>query len=141
MNRLTGKLKANPGQAQRLLALRDTDVTLDVRLSRGSHLRPDAPTATGNAWMAEALESLPAAVRARLVEIEGRVLDWINAKPNNARSFAADPIAALRQAVPDIDNATLESLKQLRGRHSQAPADPGVRIRDVKLGADRGPRP
>lgn len=133
--KLTSRLGAAPGQATRLRALRDSDVLLDVHLLPGSHLPEGSSPSTGNAWLAEALSSMPASLRARLGEVEARVLKWINASPNNARAFSADPIAALKKAAPGLDSTTLETLKQLRSEHSPVPDDLGIHVRELKLQA------
>lgn len=139
--KLMSRLSANPEQSARMRGLRDSNVRINVQLGEGSHLQPGFSPNTQNPWMDEALRSLPASVRTRLSNVEGRVLEWINASPENARRFASDPLAALRQAVPNLDNATVETLRSLRGRHSHVPGDAGIRVRGVALKAKRNPRP
>ena len=71
--------------------------------------------------------------------MEGEVLAWLASSPANARLFASDPLAALRQAVPNVDPQVLDELAALRAARGRVqPHLPNVRLASVRLAGDRG---
>ena len=40
--------------------------------------------------------------------LESRLLEWLDASAENARAFAADPLATLRRALPDLEADALK---------------------------------
>jgi hypothetical protein len=73
-------------------------------------------------------------VRATLLQIEPRVLAWVGARQEHALRFAADPVGALREAVPELDGETLAELASLRASAARARPDlPGLDITSLRL--------
>lgn len=135
------QLKLNPGQAKRLeRAAANQNVQLEIRLLPGHSLRPTEPTGGGSRppFVDQLLGDLDPDLRANLSEIEPRLLAWVDASEENATLFATDPLAALRQAVPDLDQRRLAALERLRRRHSRPQPGGGVTLKNVRIVRGRG---
>lgn len=130
------QLKLNPGQVKRLeRAASQQDVNVEVRLLPGHSLRQaQAPGDEKRLpFMDRMLEDLGPELRGSLAEIEPQVLAWVDASEENAKLFATDPLAALRQAVPRFDQAKLAALNRLRDRNSRPQPGTRVNLRNVKI--------
>lgn len=151
LNNFAQLLNLTPEQRQRLQVIFES---MEVDPERGSippakadlrvHLRPSSALRQGAALkrapgaaarpFAPLLDRLSPRLRAKLQEIEPRVLAWVGAREERARAFADDPLAALQQAVPDLEPDVLAEIRSIRSAQQRAATSlRGLEITNVTI--------
>jgi hypothetical protein len=131
--RMAGALRAAAAQ----LPAGPAKVSLNVNLIASSNLRGAAAVAKGTApGFDDDLKQLPLAIRQKLATVEPKVLAWVAASQANASQFLMNPLTALRQAAPELDNETHAALAALRSKGSGTPDTPNFELTSLKLGAN-----
>ncbi len=130
--RMAGALRAAAAQ----LPAGPAKVSLNVNLVASPNLRGAASVASGKTpGFDDDFQQLPLAIRHKLAAVEPKVLAWIAASQANASQFLTDPLAALRHAAPELDNATHTALAALRSKGAETPGATDFELISLKLGA------
>jgi hypothetical protein len=133
---LSQLLNLTPEQQQRLGGVfENIETTTGVAISPAAtarlrvHLRPSTALRAGAAArrvpgtagqpFGPLLDRLSPRLRTKLLEIEPRLLAWIAAGEERGRAFAADPIDALQQAVPDLEPDLLAEIRGIRASQAR----------------------
>lgn len=111
---------------------------LRIQITEGFSLRPsrqasalprpeDEPTR-------RALDLISPALRAAFVKAEPQVLTWLRSNHDHRTRFLLDPVAALKEAVPDFDERLIEEITILRDASSKNMPDiPGYKLDSLEL--------
>lgn len=115
-----------------------TGTRLRVRITEGFSLRPsrqaDALPRPEDEPTRRALDRISPALRAAFVKAEGQVLTWLRSSHEHRTRFLLDPVAALKEAVPDFDEHLIREITTLRDASSKSMPDvPGYKLDSLEL--------
>jgi hypothetical protein len=147
-DRIATALKLSPADRERMAdALRSAaaqlpagpaTVNLNVTLVSSPALRATTAIKKGETpGFENDLKQLPLTIQHKLAAVEPKVLAWIAAHPANAQQFLMDPLAALRQAAPELDNETHAALAALRNKNAGTPGAVDFKLASLRLGAKK----
>jgi len=148
---LSQLLDLTPDQQRRLQgvfenieASADVAAPLAARVQLRVHLRPSTALDSGAAArrrpgtagqpFGPLLDRLSPRLKARLREIEPRLLAWIAGGEERGRAFATDPLDALQKAVPDLEPDLLAEIRGIRASQGRM-AEPlrGIELTSVTV--------
>lgn len=114
---------------------------LRIRITEGHSLRPsrqakalprpeDEPTR-------KALDRISPALRAAFLKAEPHVMTWLRSSHEHRTRFLMDPVAALKEAVPDFEEHLISEISTLRDESSKSVPDiPGFQLDSLELEVD-----
>jgi hypothetical protein len=113
-------------------------VKMTIRLTEGATLRGSvrrgAPARSADDPTVRALRRLSPELRAALIKAEPKVLAWLRSSHANRTRFLVDPVGALKDAVPQLDDRLVHEIASLRAASGRHAIDvPGLRLDSLRL--------
>jgi hypothetical protein len=127
-------IAADPGNA----ALPPTPVNLRVHLRPASELQMSASARRSAGAPVQPFSQLRDRIsprlKAKLLEIEPKILAWIRSEEQRGQEFAKDPVGTLQQAVPNLDPEILAEIRSIRASQQRMAAPlSGIEIKTITL--------